>query len=337
MKKSYLMVIAALLVVVSCAKQEEAINVREVGVASTFEFPQGDTPTDQKLVEIYEQFGVRCIYKGFSKEDLNQSWSSGTTGKTGMEGEAISDEKLLNFYTTFFIENIFHFFKPENVRGIFPPTFYFIQNYSKKTLNIFWEHPSFPNAPEYYGDVQERIFTGLGFWGFCFVADDYLDMLGMKKSLALPVTELDYAKRKELILKNIIDMMIKKGKIKYPKFLDAGIATDLDYVTAVTNTADKIDDKNYYKRRGFPEMLRSLTIYASPSGVLNSGGKVKMTSGELFIDYLWLGVRYPKAEIEVNYKDFPLVLKYYKLVADYMLTNYELDLNAMAQLPTVID
>lgn len=334
--KKYLIFIMTLLVVVSCAK-EDVIVARAPKAESLGEFPQGETAADKKIVEIYEQFGVRCLYKGFTKEALEQSWSGGSTGKYGMVGKDIDDEKLLNFYVTFFADNIFKYLSPENTQGILPPSFYFVKDYYLNLANIYFGNSYFPNALEYYGKPQEQVFTGLGFWGFCFSIDEYIDISGAKKSLLLPSTSLEYSKLKEIILKNILDRMRIKGQFARPKFLDD---KDLDYITVVKSAIKEVDDKNYYKRRGFPERLVAVATYSSSKDVYNTSSgiiKVNMTPDMLFIDYLWLGLRYTKAQIEINYKDFPLVLKYYNLVAEYMLSKYNLDLDGMAQVPAPIN
>lgn len=168
MKIKYLLGIMALLVVVSCAKESD-IDVRVAEVVSKFEFPQGDSESDKKLVAIYEEFGTRCIYKDISTDDLNKSWNVSATGETGYRGDVIEDQKLLNFYTTFFADNVFRFFDKENARGILPPNIYFVNNYVKVSVNIF--AGIFPNAKPFFSEPQYRIFTGLDFWGFCFSVD----------------------------------------------------------------------------------------------------------------------------------------------------------------------
>lgn len=338
MNIKYLLGIVTLLVVVSCAK-EEALSEREQQVTSKFEFPQGDRPADKKLVEIYEKFGVRCIYKDITVEDLNKSWGTGTIGEAGMKGESLNDDKMVDFYTTFFYDNIFRYFNREMTQMVFPPNFYFVLNYVNKKSNPLFG--VLPNAPEYYGEATPKVFDGLDFWGFCFVIEEYYSMSGSKMTLDFPVTVLDYKKLKEPILKNIFSRMLIRKIIAQPTFLAHGVATDLDYQTPVKSSLNEINDKNYYKRRGFCETLRNLVIYTSPANVSNIGSgtdtKVNMSPSLLFNDYLWLGLRYTREQIEINYAEFPLVLKYYKMVADYMLKNYNMDLNAMAQDPELIN
>lgn len=335
MRIGKLLSIVTLLIIVSCAKESD-IEVRDMKNASPFEFPQGDSPADKKLYEIYEKYGIICIYKGFGVDDLNKSWSSGSTGETGIKGSDIADERLLNFNATFFSDNIFKYFTPEITKGIFPPYIYFVNNFYESVKNPFFGNAGFPNSKEYYGKPLHRFFTGLGFWGFSFVVE-YVNAQGLIINVPLPATQLDYFKFKEITMKNIFDMMLKKNRIVKPKFLDADVALDLDYVTMVKSSDKESADLNFYKRRGFPETLRNLTNYATPSSVSNSGNKVNITPQLLFNDYIWLGLRYSKAQIEINYKEYPLVIKYYNKVAEYLLTSYSIDLNAMSELPSLIE
>lgn len=334
MKIKYLLGIMTLLVVVSCAKESD-IDVRAAEVVSKFEFPQGDSESDKKLVAIYEKFGTRCIYKDISTDDLNKSWNVSATGETGYRGDVIEDQKLLNFYATFFADNVFRFFDKENARGILPPNIYFVNNYVKVSVNIY--ESIFPNAKPFFSEPQYRIFTGLDFWGFCFSVDSYVTAQGEEKNEKLPATPFEYSKYKEVIIKNILDKMMVKGRIVPPNYFDPAIALDLDYNTPIKNLAQEVGDKDYYKRRGFPETVRGLGGYYALAAVFNSAGKPYVSPSLLFKDYVWIGLRYTKEQIETNYKDFPLIIKYYNMVAQYLLTNYRLDLNAMATYPELID
>lgn len=84
MKANYLL--CALLLLTSCAKENE-IQVRDPFVYSKFEFPQGDKDYDDKLIDIYERFHVKCIYEEITRDDLNKSWLSGDVGETGIYGK----------------------------------------------------------------------------------------------------------------------------------------------------------------------------------------------------------------------------------------------------------
>lgn len=332
MKAKYLL--CAILLLASCAK-EDKINVRESFVYSKFEFPQGDNDYDDKLVGIYDEFNVKCIYKDISRDDLNKSWYSGGSDVIGIYGKNIEDEKVLNFYATFLCDNIFPYFDPEITKSILPQYIYLVEDYYEKKANPFYPSDTV-KYNKYYDGLHVRNYDGLDFWGICFRGEPHAGASGQKIQTLMPETVLDYIKFKEPFIKTIIQKCIDKKIIVQASFISIEGAPDIDFVSPVKNNIKEVDDPNYFKRRGFPETLRSTLNYANPATVTNSGSKVKITPSELFVDYIWLGVRYTKEQIYKNYAAFPLVIKYYDKMAEYMLTNYKLDLNAIAQDPELI-
>lgn len=330
MKINYLLCIMILLV--SCTK-EDALVSREFTSASSFEFPQGDKEYDHELVKLYERFDVRCIYEGMTNDDLNRSWGGNALDGLGNYGKPLDTDELRHFYTIFFRDNVFKYFEPEIVNSVLPRYIFFIQDGFLKST--FGTNPD--GSPIIKETAWRRFYGGMDFWSFSFLSELHYSTATNTWQDFLPKVTLDYIKFKEPVLKSIIDKLLKSGVIKQPEFLSITSATDLDYVTEVQTNINQIGLPNYFKRRGFPELLRNTLNYVAPSAPTNSGGKVRMTPSELFVDYLWLGVRYSREQIQINYAQFPLVLKYYDMVADYMMQNYKIDLNEMAEEPQLIN
>lgn len=316
----------------SCTK-EESITAREPFAASRFEFPQGDKEYDRELVKIYDRFYVKCIYDGITRDDLNKSWKGSAIGESGNYGKPLDTDELRNFYTIFFRDNIFKYLDTKVTSGILPQHIYFVQDsYQRSALGT---NPD--GSAKYYDVTLNRHYGGMDFWSFSFLSEPHYAFSPKPWQDVMPKEVLDYIKIKEPILKTIVDKMIKKGVIQQPAFLAIENATDLDYVTPIKNNILEVNDLNYFKRRGFPETLRNLLNYATPGVITNYKDKVQITPNELFVDYLWLGIRYTREKILENYALFPLVIKYYDLVAEYMKVNYNIDLNSISEDPKLIN
>ena len=130
-------------------------------------------------------------------------------------------------------------------------------------------------------------------------------------------------------MKNIFRKRVEEEVIAIPEEFESG--HEFDYTTQIISrdvVPSHVDYPNYYKRRGFPEQLRNYKNYASSSNLYN----ITSTSPlENFCDYLWLAFRYTAEEIEQNYKDLPLVVKYYYFTVNYVKDNYGMDISRIAE------
>ncbi len=102
--KKYLLLTICAFIMCACYKEDKITPSLIGGAADKFDFPQEGTPVDVQAVldEIYEDYGVKVIYKDFTSMDLNRAWLSPTTG-VGSEitWEYITDnDKLLEAVTT---------------------------------------------------------------------------------------------------------------------------------------------------------------------------------------------------------------------------------------------
>ncbi|KAA6300543.1 MAG: hypothetical protein EZS26_003310 [Candidatus Ordinivivax streblomastigis] len=57
-----------------CYKEDAITPTVLTSAASKYEFPQGDSPADTIMAEVYEKYGVKCIYKDFTQSDIDRSW-----------------------------------------------------------------------------------------------------------------------------------------------------------------------------------------------------------------------------------------------------------------------
>ncbi|MDR1883994.1 MAG: hypothetical protein LBR26_14610 [Prevotella sp.] len=65
----------AVLALSGCEK-ETITPTRVESAASKFDFPQGTSPSDDVIKDIYEKYGVKLIYKDFTQKDMDRAWKS---------------------------------------------------------------------------------------------------------------------------------------------------------------------------------------------------------------------------------------------------------------------
>ena len=71
-----LVTLATLLSLQACHKEAALTPTQLASATSKFDFPQGTSPTDNVIAEIYEQYGVKLIYKAFTQRDVDRAWKS---------------------------------------------------------------------------------------------------------------------------------------------------------------------------------------------------------------------------------------------------------------------
>ena len=71
----------------SSCYNEDIINPTPdpLALAGGFEFPQGNNSWDNDVMKIYQDFGVKIIYKDITEKDLNKNWTNGGVGSSSRE------------------------------------------------------------------------------------------------------------------------------------------------------------------------------------------------------------------------------------------------------------
>ena len=308
--------------------EEDALQPNPAGGGITFTFPEGDNAWDHELEAIAGEFGTKCIYKNFTLSDLTRTWTA-SSNSTVCIGGPLPDDRLAELYARFFSEHIFAHLDPATVQGTLPGYILFAYDFCSENYRTVSE-----DSTLVWHGLPSDNYEGLGFWSFCFVTGPHVNIIGTPWEYTVDdfVTARGVKEHKEMILKNILNRLVTKGVITVPLPFEEG--GGLDYTTQITYGTANLDDENYYKRRGFPEQLRNLRTYVNPSDLYNIANAGPQLT---FLDYIYLGLRYPREEIEANYADYPLVVQYYNIVVDHLLTNYGMDLPAMGRMPRALD
>lgn len=307
MNIKYILLLVLVFPMLSSCHEEDKLTPASTEMDLRFEFPEGDNPWDQDILEIVDKFSTYLIYKNLTKEDFNHTWQS-VMGSYG--GEPLNDEQAA-FYTSFIKNHVFEFLKPELVKRVLPTYIYLAYNMS--STSIFGVSP------------LELKFDGMDFWGICLEAEK-LGPLG--NPVLRPATAWEFQVRRGIILKNVIEKIVTKGNIVVPFWF----TDDFDYVTALDNSNSSLD--NHYLKRGFPGQLSGTFSYET-FGTLS---RIYNTSPQRnLIDYIHLAIRYTRDEVVMNYPpdNFPKIIKYYDLTVEYLKENYDWDVTRIAELPVI--
>lgn len=309
----------------SCYDEDIIIPTPDpLALAGGFEFPQGDNSWDNDVMEIYENFGVKLIYKDITEKDLNKSWTNGVVGNSSRIFENCLNDEMAAFYITFMKRNVFPYLNREVTDRVFPMYWYCVYNYSIFSSII-------PGVLEYYVGLPEHEDGQTDCWITCFWGD------AAHSTYDPPVTAWktpiagdkdSFSKRRFKIINEIITTSITRGNIIIPESeFDAG----LDHATPLVRNED-IESKanpNYYLTRGYPGNINSFSgTYAKPSS------NNPPTAKDAFIGYMQIAMRFTKEERESMWPSstYTLMSSKFDFVTDY-LKKYNIDLEAIAKGP----
>lgn len=321
MMKTYKLIAIAFIFALfaSSCYHEDLIIPSEAGEFGHFEFPQGDAPHDMKLKAIYDQFGIKVIYKNFRNEHFNLSWTNLATGKLGYDIPEDQQAEAANFMADQFFAHL----KPEFTKRILPPYFYIADSIYAITANT----PALSVTTAYpytYDGLDFWLFAWNGFQGVMVVNGN--EMLNGTR-VPRPRTPFEYFYRSRVMLKEVYKSAVEKEYIAVPDGFNAGF----DFTTAVQTAASQKANPNYYIRRGFPGQFNNKTNFNA--AVL--ANITRTNPRQNFIDYLHLCMRYQPDSIQIVYpqEEYPIIHEKYPIIINYMKEKYGIDLNAIASKP----
>jgi hypothetical protein len=73
MKQYYLLVLLVFLLT-GCYKEKAITPMHLESITDKFAFPQGNTAADAAFKRIYDKYGIKPIYKDFTKKDIERTW-----------------------------------------------------------------------------------------------------------------------------------------------------------------------------------------------------------------------------------------------------------------------
>lgn len=279
----------------SCYEEDKITPMGADEDVLRYEFPQGTNSWDEDIVGIYEEFGVRLIYKGFKHADFNRSWT-GIGISNEMFGYDLTDEQA-KFSTDFMKDHVFAYLTPEMLKKVLPDYWYMVYSYYNTGSFGSWV----------YRVPRTFVVDGLDFWGVCL----FDDLSAEGEVLETPETPEEFRERRREILKYIFQQSFVKGNISVPP----GFADRFDYKT---NLSSSSKNENYYITRGFPK-------YAT---------KQPKSVNEQFKDYVEICIMYSTEEFAAKYPvaTYPLINEMRQFVSDYVKKTYGIDWESISVL-----
>lgn len=294
----------------SCYDEKDIIPLSGDKDMLRYEFPQGNNSWDKDIEAISEEFGVYLIYKDFKHADFNRSW----TGAASVEyfGETLTDEQV-GLSTKFMKEQVFAHLTKDITKKVLP--LYFYMAYDFHNTIGFIPGVDFKVAHTLSDD-------GLDFWVSCLFYGDPDPLTGEK--VETPEEPEDFRIRRTHYLIDIFSKSFKKGNFA----VAPGFSDDIDYKTAVIAASGYEKDENFYIMRGFPGRVSERT------GKIDPLSPNPLVLNEHFLSFVYLGMRYTKAEYEKLWPSsvYKLVHEKRQLVIDYMRDVHHIDLESIAVL-----
>lgn len=326
MKSIYkLWLFIACLTLVSCY-DEDTITPTVFGDSGRFEFPQGDNSWDQDIVDIYEQFGIRFIYKDIIDKDFTKSWLSGTTSNKSFHGGGTINDDMTRFYITFMKEHVLQYLTPQITEKIFPMYWYLVFDFYSKT--VYTETYTAYSQYKSHADLGMLDCWITCFWGQTVPANKTPQTAWLSPQAG---DKTSYTRRRMIILNDVLVAAIGKGNIVMPAEFEVG----LDFTTRLVTGETEVNkaNANYYKTRAFPGRVNTSNgEYTKPLAAVT---KAEQT----FIYYLQLAMRYTQEELDelLSLADYPLMKGKFDFVQKYMKETYNIDLSAIANGPATWD
>lgn len=326
MKSIYnLWLFIACLTLASCYNEDTIVSATG-GESGRFDFPQGDNSWDKDILDIYEQFGIRFIYKDIIEKDFTKSWLAGATSNKSFHGGGTISDDMTRFYVIFMKNHVLQYLNPQVTEKIFPMYWYLAFNFY--SITVYTATYSAYNQYKSHADLGMMDCWITCFWG--------QNVPTNKEPLAAWLSpkagdKASFTRRRMIILNDVLVAAINRGNIVMPAEFESGFDFTTRLVTGET-VANRADP-NYYMRRGFPGRVNTSSgEYTKPT---TSVTKAEQT----FIYYLQLSMRYTQEEREEMFPsaDYPFTKSKFDYVQKYMKDTYNIDLSAIANGPATWD
>lgn len=315
MKIRYLIALIAITLSASSCYNEAPIVPSEGGsAASDHEFPQGDSPADQRLVEVYEKYGVKAIYKDFTEEDWQRSWTGSGGSSSNMDWDYVPEDKIDEVADV--MEIVFDFLPSEYLPQMFYPYFYVIDN-----LHI----TSFVGTPH---ESTAYYFTPPGL----------VSMDSKTFSIHTQFGRDNYSQRiygVAEIIWNMIQPLVRAGTITFPD----GYRELADYSLGAlpsfnASPAGSTNYSNFWARRGFFPFPNSANghLYGSRSWATQTSSYSHSIEQEFLQIFQYL-ILEPNLEEKFQpgqiYDNCPTLVTRMNMFLNHMKDSYGMDLRAL--------
>lgn len=351
--KYLILILCASFIATSCYK-EETIESRGKGMVELFDFPQGEHPWDNDIEQIYKKFGIKLIYKKYSEMVFSRKWIAASKEKV-LNGYDLNDEQA-EYNTNFMKNHVFSYLTPEITNKVLPEYLFMCYDGHEENKSTFK-----------FTSVRTS-FNGMDYWLHCMEGENKEGEI-----ITRPTTAEDLLTYRGRYIQRVFAIAINKGFIKVPNvFKSIEEGGEFDYKTRLSTTTvpnsvnlgdptlsyPAIDnDLNFPLKRGYPYLM-SIESFRIGVDIANYNlfrvsdfTMTRIASGYnasyLFWCYLCNVLRFSDEDLAAGVKGpmtswskipiipsrFPKIFQYRKLVADYMKSEYNIDLEAINRGP----
>lgn len=315
------LLVCAAVFVTGCSDEGKLTPSDPGNVMDRFDFPQGNNAWDDIFAQIYEDQGVRIIYKDFTDNDWQRTWTA--TGESSIySGDRFSEAELLaaaEFIDSYF----FSFFAPGQARNIFKPYIFLVKDLKINQL----------------GGGQEDIgilTAGLDCWVMSPRVGDNVDASNREAWVYAKVS----------VFCEMISGAVNDGTIVMPEEFYSMV----DYTTTTRSSSSIGSNPSYYSdftpRRGFLGILsnRNGDVYCTdyyynfPGGMLEVSTLDKLreypgTEVSRFVMWIlydeWFFERFKDGR---GWENCPILEKRVEILLDTFKDEYDIDLMAYKDL-----
>ena len=309
--KKFLIYTLVLICSASCNKEEVLVPSSQ-DATYKHEFPE-NTPFDNITKEIYDNFDVKLLWTKVQNKDLNKNWT--TSEISGAKKCNILSEEEAGKSINFLNDHIFSKINSKFFFKVLKPNLYVIDDLHKPTFGTML-------MPVNYD------LNGMDCWLFSFFGEGATKYPMYATDLHyLPTSEKEILNFRIKVFSGLFDQLFKIKEIEIPKeYID-----NFDYVKAIKNKNTDDDDVDFYMNRGFCGTINT------SKGLLAKLNSIRYTSPEKnFLSYMCLIAMYSKEDIEngagiesVPFNNYPIIIKNYDFVDNYILTKYGYDLKQL--------
>lgn len=317
MKIKNILILSLILTSISCVKDVDIIP-SSASETSQHKFPEG-TRFDDIAIEIFEKLDIKILWTNVQNKDVNKSWiSTGGDKEFGTLSEE-NAEKSIHFLN----DHVFSKMNKELFFTVLKPNIYILYDFNSPAMVGF---PMFGFYPIPY-DLD-----GMDSWSFSLFGlsgDEAASKYPWyyPNTHKLPETDNDILKYRTGLFYKLFEKLIENGVIEIPQdFFD-----EFDYITEILYSESDADNENFYMNRGFCGFFNPVSAVFSP---LRGS-----TPTNNFIYYMFLVAVHGRDAIinkeagisneDIKFGNYPLVIKYYDLVHNYMKDKYDYDLNQL--------
>lgn len=309
---------------ISCS-DEDKLTPSDIDNMSRFDFPEGDSEADRIFADIDETYGVKIIYKSWTEKDWTKKWTNpggGAISYNGFGRYFVSGEVDSTLVVAEFMrDHIFAHLGYKILKG-HKPYIYLVNSFgTTMDLGVI----SFRGYQLYSDEgLDFVIYSPYATYNPSYTAQGF-------HQLFTPNNEAEkYKVRSRMIYKKIILNAINKGTLVEPD----GFSSGLDYTTKLDVKDPSKSD--YFLNRGFIKLVN--TLFTSEGNPNTDPLKYGSTDSDdpkgaaaLFPAYIRLAMYKNEDAVKEQYKEYQPIMDKYDQVVKYMLEEYGVDLQALAE------